>query len=47
MLAAYRRGVRYAACIAWGAQWNYYDTWKKRIYAAFKTSLSVAGHHIE
>ena len=38
---------RYAACIAWGAQWNYYDTWKKRIDASFKTSLSVPGHHIE
>ena len=21
---------RYAACIAWGAQWDYYDTWKRR-----------------
>ncbi len=37
---------RYAACIAWGAQWDYYDTWKKRIDAQFKTSLSVPGHHI-
>ena len=37
---------RYAACIAWGAQWNYYETWKKRIDAQFKTSLSVPGHHI-
>ncbi len=38
---------RYAACIAWGAQWDYHDTWKKRIDASFKTSLSVPGHHIE
>lgn len=37
---------RYAACIAWGAQWDYYATWKKRIEASFKTSLSVPGHHI-
>ena len=37
---------RFAACIAWGAQWNYYETWKKRIDASFKTSLSVPGHHI-
>ncbi len=37
---------RFAACIAWGAQWDYYATWKKRIDAAFKTSLSVPGHHI-
>src|SRR5687767_10937052 len=37
---------RYAACIAWGAQWDYHATWKKRIDAQFKTSLSVPGHHI-
>jgi dienelactone hydrolase len=37
---------RYAACIAWGAQWDYHATWKKRIDAGFKTSLSVPGHHI-
>lgn len=37
---------RYAACIAWGAQWDYHATWKKRIEAGFKTSLSVPGHHI-
>jgi dienelactone hydrolase len=37
---------RYAACIAWGAQWDYHATWKKRIDAQFKLSLSVPGHHI-
>jgi dienelactone hydrolase len=37
---------RFAACIAWGAQWDYHATWKKRIDASFKTSLSVPGHHI-
>ena len=37
---------RFAACIAWGAQWDYYEVWKKRIDASFKTSLSVPGHHI-
>lgn len=37
---------RFAACIAWGAIWDYYATWKKRIDAKFKTSLSVPGHHI-
>jgi len=37
---------RYAACIAWGAQWDYHATWKKRIESGFKTSLSVPGHHI-
>ena len=38
---------RFAACIAWGAQWDYHDTWKKRVDAAYKTALSVPGHHIE
>lgn len=37
---------RFAACIAWGAIWDYYATWKKRIDARFRTSLSVPGHHI-
>jgi len=37
---------RYAACISWGAIWDYYATWKQRIDASFKTSLSVPGHHI-
>lgn len=32
---------RFAACIAWGAIWDYHATWKRRIDAAFKTSLSV------
>jgi dipeptidyl aminopeptidase/acylaminoacyl peptidase len=37
---------RFAACIAWGAIWDYYATWKKRIDAGFKASMSVPGHHI-
>lgn len=37
---------RFAACVAWGAIWDYYATWKKRIDARFRTSLSVPGHHI-
>ncbi|HYC44037.1 MAG TPA: alpha/beta hydrolase [Burkholderiales bacterium] len=37
---------RFAACVAWGAIWDYHATWKKRIDAQFKTSLSVPGHHI-
>jgi dipeptidyl aminopeptidase/acylaminoacyl peptidase len=37
---------RFAACIAWGAIWDYYATWKKRIDTKFRTSLSVPGHHI-
>jgi len=38
---------RFAACIAWGAQWDYHETWKKRVEAAYQTALSVPGHHIE
>lgn len=37
---------RFAACVAWGGIWDYYNTWKKRIDANFKTALSVPGHHI-
>jgi dienelactone hydrolase len=37
---------RFKACIAWGAIWDYYETWKRRIDARFRTSLSVPGHHI-
>jgi dienelactone hydrolase len=37
---------RFAACIAWGAIWDYYATWQKRIDAKFRTSMSVPGHHI-
>ena len=37
---------RFAACIAWGAIWDYHATWKRRIEAQFKASLSVPGHHI-
>ena len=38
---------RFAACIAWGAIWDYHATWKKRIDNSFQTSLSVPGHHIK
>jgi alpha-beta hydrolase superfamily lysophospholipase len=37
---------RFAACIAWGAIWDYCAVWKRRIEANFKASLSVPGHHI-
>jgi len=37
---------RFAVCIVWGVQWDYYAIWKKRIDAAFKISLSVFGHYI-
>ena len=37
---------RFKACVAWGAQWDYYEVWRKRIAAAYKTALSVPGHHL-
>ena len=37
---------RFAACVAWGAIWDYYATWKKRVEANFNSALSVPGHHI-
>ncbi|MFC1491087.1 alpha/beta hydrolase family protein [Nitrospinota bacterium] len=37
---------RFKACVAWGAQWNYQEIWQKRIAAAYKTALSVPGHHL-
>jgi len=37
---------RFKACIAWGAIWDYYATWKRRIDAGFRASMSVPGHHI-
>jgi hypothetical protein len=37
---------RFAACVAWGAIWDYYATWKRRIEASFQASMSVPGHHI-
>ncbi len=40
---------RYAACIAWGAQWDYYDVWKRRFEALDSgkvPSLSVPPEHL-
>ncbi len=37
---------RYKACVAWGAKWDYYETWKHRIDVGFQTELSAPGHHI-
>ncbi|MEK6709696.1 MAG: alpha/beta fold hydrolase, partial [Nitrospinota bacterium] len=37
---------RFKACVAWGAIWDYYETWRKRIEAAYKVPLSVPGHHL-
>jgi dienelactone hydrolase len=40
---------RFAACIAWGAQWDYYATWKDRLEGLArgeKPSLSVPPEHL-
>jgi dienelactone hydrolase len=40
---------RYAACVAWGAQWDYYDVWKQRfdlLDAGKVPSLSVPPEHL-
>ena len=40
---------RYACCVAWGAQWDYYEVWRRRFEAleSGKTlSLSVAPDHL-
>ena len=37
---------RFAACVAWGAIWDYHAVWKRRIDAHFNASMSVPGEHI-
>lgn len=40
---------RFACCIAWGAQWDYYDTWKRRfdlLDSGKVPSLSVPPEHL-
>src|SRR3982075_712195 len=40
---------RFACCVAWGAQWDYYDTWKRRFEALDSgkiVSLSVPPEHL-
>lgn len=40
------REKRFAACVAWGAIWDYHKRWSERIDAGFNVPLSVAGEHI-
>lgn len=40
------REERFAACVAWGAIWDYHKRWAARISAGFNVPLSVAGEHI-
>jgi dienelactone hydrolase len=40
---------RFACCVAWGAQWDYYETWKKRferIDAGHAAAISVPWQHL-
>ena len=37
---------RFKACIAWGAQWDYHEIWKRRIEAAYKIQLPSPGAHL-
>ena len=40
---------RFAACVAWGAQWDYYEVWKKRfdlLDSGTVPSLSVPPEHL-
>ncbi len=37
---------RFAACVAWGAIWDYHRIWKERIEAAFEKQLPVPGEHL-
>ncbi|HWA36686.1 MAG TPA: alpha/beta fold hydrolase [Burkholderiales bacterium] len=45
--AAFER--RFACCVAWGAQWDYHETWKKRferIDAGRSAAISVPWQHL-
>ena len=37
---------RYKACVAWGAIWDYYATWERRIKALKEASLPVPADHL-
>jgi dienelactone hydrolase len=37
---------RFKACVAWGAIWNYHETWKRRVESNFSSAMSVPGTHI-
>jgi alpha-beta hydrolase superfamily lysophospholipase len=37
---------RFAACIAWGAIWDYYATWQRRIKRLKEASLPVPADHL-
>jgi dienelactone hydrolase len=37
---------RYTACVAWGAVWDYHQTWVRRIEAIKRAALSVPAEHL-
>jgi fermentation-respiration switch protein FrsA (DUF1100 family) len=37
---------RYKACVAWGAIWDYYATWERRIERLKNASLPVPADHL-
>lgn len=37
---------RYKACVAWGAIWDYYETWVKRIERLKQAALPVPAEHL-
>ena len=37
---------RFAACVAWGAIWDYHDRWTRRLRATTDVPMSVPLHHI-
>jgi len=37
---------RFKACVAWGAIWDYYATWQRRIEKIKQSSLSVPAEHL-
>jgi dienelactone hydrolase len=37
---------RFKACVAWGAIWDYHETWRQRIERLRNASLSVPPHHL-
>ncbi len=40
------REHRFAACVCWGAIWDYRAIWERRIAESFGGAMSVAGDHI-
>ena len=40
------RESRFAACVAWGAIWDYHRTWQRRLEARGQAAMSVAMDHI-